>query len=70
MDCTACTEPQCALPYLSACTRVNFTLSQCLYKSALYLTSVPVQWCTLPYLSACTRVHFTFTCDLFAQQNI
>ena len=60
----------CTLPYLSACTRVHFTLPQCLYKGALYLTSVPVQWCTLPYLSACTRVHFTFTCDLFAQQNI
>ena len=38
---------------------VHFTLTQCLYKGALYLTSVPVQWCTLPYLSACTRVHFT-----------
>ena len=44
---------------LSACTRVHFTLPQCLYKGALYLTSVPVQGCTLPYLSACTRVHFT-----------
>ena len=32
---------------------------QCLYKGALYLTSVPVQGCTLPYLSACTRVTFT-----------
>ena len=32
---------------------------QCLYKGALYLTSVPVQGCTLPYLSACTRVHLT-----------
>ena len=32
---------------------------QCLYKGALYHTSVPVQGCTLPYLSACTRVHFT-----------
>ena len=38
----------CTLPYLSACTRVHFTLPQCLYKGALYL-----------YLSACTRVHFT-----------
>ena len=28
---------------LSACTRVNFTLPQCLYTGALYLTSVPVQ---------------------------
>ena len=49
----------CILPYLSACTRVHFTLPQCLYKGALYLTSVPVQGCTVPYLSACTRVHFT-----------
>jgi len=38
---------------------VHFTLPQCLYKGALYLTSVPVQGCTLPYLSACARVHFT-----------
>ena len=44
---------------LSACTRVHFTLPQCLYKGALYLTSVPVQGCTLPYLSACTRVTST-----------
>jgi len=44
---------------LSACTRVHFTISQCLYKGALYLTSVPVQGCTIPYLSACTRVHYT-----------
>ena len=51
----------CTLPYLSACIRVHFTLPKCLYKGALYLTSVPVQGCTLPlpYLSACTRVHFT-----------
>jgi len=28
---------------LSACTRVTFTLPQCLYKGDLYLTSVPVQ---------------------------
>jgi hypothetical protein len=35
---------------LSACTRVYFTLPQCLYKGALYLTSVPVQGCTLPLL--------------------
>ena len=49
----------CTLPYLSACTRVHFTLPQCLYKGELYLTSVPVQGWTLPYLSACTRVHFT-----------
>ena len=49
----------CTLPYLSACTRVHFTLPQCLYKGALYLTSLPVQGCTLPYLSACTREHFT-----------
>jgi len=27
----------CTLPYLSACTRVHFTLHQCLYKGALYL---------------------------------
>ena len=39
--------------------RTACTESQCLYKGALYLTSVPVQGCTLPYLSACTRVHFT-----------
>ena len=45
---------------LSACTRVHFTLSQCLYKSDLYLPSVPVQGRPLPYLSACTRVTFTF----------
>jgi hypothetical protein len=44
---------------LSACSMVHFTLPQCLYKGALYLTSVPVQGCTLPYLSACTSVHFT-----------
>jgi len=44
---------------VSACTRVQFTLPQCLYKVALYLSSVPVQGCTLPYLTACTRVHFT-----------
>ena len=41
--------------------RMDCTEPQCLYKGALYLTSVPVQWCTLPYLSACTRVHFNFT---------
>ena len=35
---------------LSACTRVHFTLPQCLYKGTLYLTSVPVQGCTLPFL--------------------
>ena len=45
---------------LSACSRVRFTLLQCLFKGAryltsvsvqgaLYLTSVPVQRCTLPY---------------------
>ena len=54
--------PLCAVrpvQRLSACTRVHFTLPQCLYKGALYLTSVPVQGCTLPYLSACTRVYFT-----------
>ena len=44
---------------LSACKRVTFNLPQCLYKGALYLTSVPVQGCTLPYLSACTKVQFT-----------
>ena len=49
----------------SACTRVHFTLPQCLYKGALYLTSVPVQGYTLPYLSACTRVHFTFYLYLY-----
>jgi len=38
---------------------VHFTSPQCLYKGALYLTSVPVQGCTLPHLSACRRVHFT-----------
>ena len=47
------------LQSLNACTRVHFTLPQCLYKGGLYLTSVPVQGCTLPYLSACTRVDFT-----------
>ena len=35
---------------LSACTRVHFTLPQCLYKGELYLTSVPVHGCTLPLL--------------------
>ena len=39
--------------------RTACTEPQCLYKGALYLTSVPVQGCTLPYLSACRRVHFT-----------
>jgi hypothetical protein len=55
--------------------RTACTEPQCLYKGALYLTSVRVQWCTLPlrlpqclykgalylyvYLSACTRLHFT-----------
>ena len=39
--------------------RTACTEPQCLYKGALYLTSVPVQGCTLPHLSACTRVHFT-----------
>ena len=39
--------------------RTACTEPQCLYKGALYLTSVPVQGCTLIYLSACTRVHFT-----------
>jgi len=39
--------------------RTACTEPQCLYRGALYLTSVPVQECTLPYLSACTRVHFT-----------
>ena len=39
--------------------RTACTEPQCLYKGALYLTSVPVQGCTLPYLGACTRVHFT-----------
>ena len=39
--------------------RTTCTEPQCLYKGALYLTSVPVQWCTLPYLSTCTRVRFT-----------
>jgi hypothetical protein len=38
---------------------MHFTLPRCLYKSALYLTTVPVQGCTLPYLGACTMVHFT-----------
>ena len=50
-----------AVQSLSDCARVHFTLPQCLYKGALYLTSVHVQRCTLPYLSACTRVTFTFT---------
>ena len=49
----------------SSCTRVHFTLPQCLYKGALYLTSVPVQGCTLPYLSACTTVHFTLPQRLY-----
>ena len=44
---------------VSACTRLTFTLPQCLYKGDLYLTSVPVQGWPLPYLSACTRVTFT-----------
>ena len=61
MGRTAYTEPQCLYRgalylylYLSACTRVHFTLPlpQCLYKGALYLYL---------YLSACTRVPFTFT---------
>ena len=39
--------------------RTAYTQPQCLYKGALYLTSVPVQGCTVPYLSACTRVHCT-----------
>jgi len=39
--------------------RTASTEPQCLYKGALYLTSVPVQGCTLPYISTCTRVHFT-----------
>ena len=30
--------------------RTACTEPQCLYKGALYLTSVPVQGCTLPYL--------------------
>ena len=42
-----------------------WTEPQCLYKGALYLTSVPVQGCTLPYLSTCTRVHFTLTQCLY-----
>ena len=50
---------------LSACTRVHFTLPQCLYKGALYLISVPVQGCALPYLSACTRVRFTLSQCLY-----
>ena len=62
MGRTACTEPQCLYKgdlylylYLSACTRVTFTLPlpQCLYKGDLYL-----------YLSACTRVHFTLHLNL------
>jgi len=40
--------------------RTTCTEPQCLYKGALYLTSVPVQGFTLPYLSACTRETFTF----------
>ena len=44
---------------LSACTKMHFTLPQCLYIDALYLTSMPLQWCTLPYLSAYTMMHFT-----------
>ena len=47
--------------------RTACTEPQCLYKGALYFTSVPVQGCTLPYLSACTRgtlpffyLYFTF----------
>jgi hypothetical protein len=40
--------------------RTACTESQCLYKGALYLTSVPVQGCTLPYLSACTKAQFTY----------
>jgi hypothetical protein len=39
--------------------RTACTEPQCLYKGALYLTSVPVQGCTLLYLSDCTRVHFS-----------
>ena len=45
--------------------RTACTEPQCLYKGALYLTSVPVQGCTLPYLSACTRVQFTLTQCLY-----
>ena len=44
---------------------MHFTLPQCLFKGALYLTSVPVQGCTLPYLSACTRAHFTLSQCLY-----
>jgi hypothetical protein len=33
----------CTLLYLSDCTRVHFTLPQCLYNGAPNLTSVPVQ---------------------------
>ena len=55
----------CTLPYVSACTRVHFTLRQCLYRGALYLVSEPVQGCTLPYLRACTRVHFTLPQSLY-----
>ena len=44
---------------------MHFTLPQCLYNCALYLTSVPVQGCTLPYLSPCTRVHFSFLPFIF-----
>ena len=40
--------------------RTACTEPQCLYRGALYLTSVPVQGCTLPYLSVCTRAHFSF----------
>jgi len=46
---------------------VHFTLPQCLYKGALYLTSVPVQGCTLPYLSACKTVTFTLLFYFFAK---
>ena len=45
--------------------RTACTEPQCLYKGALYLTSVIVQGPTLPYLSACTRVHFAFTLEWY-----
>ena len=52
--------------------RTACTEPRCLYKGALYLTSVPVQGCTLPFFSACTRVTFTFTLPfiMFSCSNV
>jgi len=39
--------------------RTACTEPQCLYKGALYLTSVPVQGCTLPYLFTYMNTHLS-----------